>query len=272
MLGKLASGMAVFVLTFCFLQVHLIFISLISAYDDDDFSEPTKMDSHSVSDMFKNAENTCTGSDCSDNVSDVPICSDSEFLDEKLGICLKIKQDIVLGVGSEMELEAETNQKNNQKSELKNTSQNNQETESQVESTSTKSELDRDNKLKIDENGESEILQETTSETVLTDEKPSEIMTEEDDSLTTEEIQRLAAAFVFCIIGTLASRGNLIWTAVLYAYLFAMFYWWAYDKHDDIIDSFVKVKTVSDERNAEKQRQRSGGYYYKTEPPIQPHQ
>jgi len=323
MMGKLASGTAVFVLTFCFLQVHFIFISLISAYDEDDFSEPAdSFDAPSVSSMFKNTENTCSGPDCLENIPEFPVCSENEFLDEKLMICLnkvnlkvcdeegcgdKNDLEIESEVGSEVEsivkseidpeVESEKEPKIEpeiiQQSEPEITSKSTQKTVTEAESefwpeidvktvpeSDTVPETEPNNEIEIDADGEAEILPELTSETVQTTEKHSETVATkklpfevpfEEESLTTEEIQRLAAAFVFCIIGTLASRGNLIWTAVLYAYLFAMFYWWAYDKHDDIIDSFVKIKTVNDERNAEKQRQRSGGYYYKTEPPAQPH-
>jgi len=312
MLGRFASGAAVSVLIFCFLQVHFIFINLISAYDDDDFSEPANsFDAPSVSGMFKNTENTCSGPDCLESIQEFPVCSESEFLDEKLGICLnKVNLEVCDGEGcvdekeleirsevefesvsevepiveseigteGESEIEAETEPEVIQQSEPEITSEFWPEIDVETAPESdTVPETEPLVELEIDANGEAEISPELVSETVQTTEKQSEsvakpieeeIFTEE---LTTEEIQRLAAAFVFCIIGTLASRGNLIWTAVLYAYLFAMFYWWAYDKHDDIIDSFVKVKTSNEERNAEKQRQRSGGYYYKTEPPAQPH-
>lgn len=289
MLGKLASGTAVFVLTFCFLQVHFIFISLISAYDEDDFSEAANsFDAPSISGMFKNAENTCSGPDCLESIPEFPVCSESEFLDQKLGICVnKVNLEVCDGeeCGEESDLtesEIDTGIKSTEQPNIELETGKGAESEflqeieikSETE-TEIASETEPVVEFEIDANGEAEIIPELTFEKVQDAEKhPETVQTPivpEEESLTTEEIQRLAAAFIFCIIGTLASRGNLIWTAVLYAYLFAMFYWWAYDKHDDIIDSFVKVKTVSDERNAEKQRQRSGGYYYKTEPPAQPH-
>ena len=187
MFGKFVSYAGILMLSFCFLQVHFIFISLISAYDEDDLS-----DQATVSGMFnkKSEENTCTGPECVEKIT-LPECSETQYLDEKLGICLD-KSNLEVCEGDDCK---------SQETELK--------IEPEIES---KPEV-------VDKKEEPPQI---TKPLPKTDRE--EDLEEEEEGLTPEEIQRLAAAFVFCIIGTLASRGNLIWTAILYAYLVAMFY------------------------------------------------
>ena len=55
-----------------------------------------------------------------------------------------------------------------------------------------------------------------------------------------DDVQRLVAAFVFCIIGTLASNGNMVWTLIMFAYLVAMWFWWANDKQDELHNMWAK--------------------------------
>ena len=55
-----------------------------------------------------------------------------------------------------------------------------------------------------------------------------------------DDIQRLLAAFVFCIIGTLASNGNMVWTLLMFAYLVAMWFWWASDKQEELHNMWAK--------------------------------
>lgn len=55
-----------------------------------------------------------------------------------------------------------------------------------------------------------------------------------------DDVNRLIASFVFCIIGTLAANGNMFWTIIMFAYMILMALWWASDKQEEIIASFGK--------------------------------
>jgi len=60
-----------------------------------------------------------------------------------------------------------------------------------------------------------------------------------------DDVQRLVAAFVFCIIGTLASNGNMVWTLLMFAYLVAMWFWWASDKQDELHNMWAKKYKIT---------------------------
>ncbi len=49
---------------------------------------------------------------------------------------------------------------------------------------------------------------------------------EEDEGLDEDDIRRLTAAVVICIIGTLAASGNIFWNLVFFLSIFVCVYYW----------------------------------------------
>ena len=89
---------------------------------------------------------------------------------------------------------------------------------------------------------------------------------EEDISITdmqTEDIQRLIASFIFCVIGTLASDGNMFWTMILFIYMILMGLWWASDKQEELAE--MGQKRLEAAKSAPNERKR-GSFHYKVNP------
>lgn len=63
---------------------------------------------------------------------------------------------------------------------------------------------------------------------------------DDEGSLSDEDIKRLAVAFVICLIGTAAAKGDLIMTALFFCSLLCAGLWWAFDKTDKIAEHFMK--------------------------------
>ena len=65
---------------------------------------------------------------------------------------------------------------------------------------------------------------------------------EEEQELSWEDKQRLAAAVIVCMIGTMAANGNVFWNLMFFLSLALCAVWWASDKTDKIASSLIKLK------------------------------
>ena len=63
---------------------------------------------------------------------------------------------------------------------------------------------------------------------------------ENEESLSDDDIKRLAVAFVICVIGTAAARGDLIWTFLFFVSLIFAGAWWASDNTEKILKHLSK--------------------------------
>lgn len=62
-----------------------------------------------------------------------------------------------------------------------------------------------------------------------------------DDSLSNEDIMRLAIAFFMCILGTAAASGSIFWNLIFFLCLILLALWWASDKSDEILAKILKL-------------------------------
>merc|ERR1711953_339948 len=60
---------------------------------------------------------------------------------------------------------------------------------------------------------------------------------EEEDELSWEDIQRLTAAFVVCVLGTAAHKGSIFWTSMFFLSIILCGIWWHLIK---LIKSFIQ--------------------------------
>ncbi|CAG5091218.1 Oidioi.mRNA.OKI2018_I69.PAR.g12919.t1.cds [Oikopleura dioica] len=65
------------------------------------------------------------------------------------------------------------------------------------------------------------------------------------EELSTEDIHRLLAAFIICVIATLAHKGDIFWTLMFFFSILLCGIWWASDKTDNLYQSFTKKPTLS---------------------------
>lgn len=88
------------------------------------------------------------------------------------------------------------------------------------------------------------FLRKMSENDVLNDirESVEETFLEEEDELSWEDIQRLTAAFVVCVLGTAAHKGSIFWTSMFFLSIILCGIWWASDKTDQIVHSLTKEK------------------------------
>lgn len=68
------------------------------------------------------------------------------------------------------------------------------------------------------------------------------VLEEIEDELSWDDIQRLGAAFVICILGTAAHKGSIFWTLMFFMSILICGIWWASDKTDEIVQRMMKPK------------------------------
>ncbi|CBY35094.1 unnamed protein product [Oikopleura dioica] len=66
-----------------------------------------------------------------------------------------------------------------------------------------------------------------------------------EEELSSEDIQRLLAGFIICVIGTLAHKGDIFWTLMFFLSILICGIWWASDKTESLHQSFTKEPTLS---------------------------
>jgi len=71
---------------------------------------------------------------------------------------------------------------------------------------------------------------------------PSEKPTEEEDSLSEEDIKRILVALIICVLGTAAAKGSMLWTSLFFLSLILAMAWWASDKTDRIAQSMMNAQ------------------------------
>lgn len=82
-----------------------------------------------------------------------------------------------------------------------------------------------------------------TEQCSSSDKCSSETQDDDEDSLTTEDIQQLTVAVVICLIGTAAAKGSLLWGFMFFFSLFCAGLWWASDKTDRLSHALINAYT-----------------------------
>jgi len=82
-----------------------------------------------------------------------------------------------------------------------------------------------------------------------------------DNGIATEDLINIGLSLIFCFIGTCASSGDLIWTAILYLYLMILAWYWASDKTEEL---GAAVKKLYFQKPDEKKKTR-GQFHYRNE-------